>query len=114
MDLVMKIPFSKEVLSKMYVSDQWVKSTNGPLSPLHYALHSRLHLWKINSQGAANVCEKTILHICCQFPKSVESGWFAKRLHFLMHFIHPQGVTERKFSKLEVIGEPTRGVMALR
>lgn len=40
-----------------------MKSTNGPLSPLHYVLHSRLHLWKINTQSVVNVCENPILHI---------------------------------------------------
>lgn len=100
----------------MCLSDQSVRKPNCPLCSLHHALHNQLHLQNISSQSEANVYGKLIL----QHFVEVLSGCgvmvlFAKQLHFLMHFINnSQGIWERKYSKLKIIGEPTRGVMTSR
>lgn len=81
-----------------------MKHANGPLSPLHYALHSQLYLWKTSNQCAANSCRKPILqHFMAVLWES--DHIVSKQSHFVIHFIHPQGVRERTFSKLKMTGK---------
>lgn len=97
----------------MYLSDQSVRNTNCPLSPLHHALHNQLHLQNISSQSEANVYGKLILQNLWRFSQdmewccSLQSSWISWCILLII-------LKEFEKENVQITGEPTREVMTSR
>lgn len=93
-------------ISKMHISDRWVKNANGPLSPLHYALHSQLYPWKISSHCAANVCRKPILQYFMavlrewgEWPHSLQSSHILWYMLFILKELEKEHFQSSKWQE---------------